>query len=130
MKIYSTSISIFLLILLFSACKKNEETTDVITPKHSATIRVTVTEFYQDNGIIKDSLVAGAVVSIYENKEDRDLNLTADFIKSTGIDGKAEFTNLEKEYYYLRVKHAITQLVIDDEVCTPDKTISLVDISF
>ncbi|MCY7410176.1 MAG: hypothetical protein LH473_07875 [Chitinophagales bacterium] len=72
----------------------------------------------------------GANVKVYQNKEDRDLNLAADFIKSTDFNGFAEFTNLEKEKYFLRVSHPVSQLVIDDSVNTPDKSISLEDIYF
>ena len=117
---------IILLTGIFSSCSKNDST-DIITHHYNATIRVTV---LQDNNSFMDSAVAGAKVDVYENKDDRDNVFQPDYSKTTGVNGMAEFTNLDTSYYYLRVTNPQTGDVIKDETSTPDGTISEVEIIF
>jgi hypothetical protein len=82
------------------------------------------------NGSYTDTLLPGAKVDVFESKEDRDLALPANYSKTTDSNGIAEFTNLEKSYYYFRITNPKTNAVIKDETNTPDGTISLVEIIF
>ena len=77
-----------------------------------------------------DSAVAGAKVDVYENKDDRDNVSPPNFSKTTGSNGMAEFDNLDKSYYYLRITQPQTHAVMKDETNTPDGTISQVEIIF
>jgi hypothetical protein len=122
-------VSAVFLVTLFATCSKSDPGT-IITHQYSATIRVTVSELMNSNGTYTDSLISGAKVDVFESKEDRDLALPANYSKTTGSNGMAEFTNLEKSYYYIRVTNPKTQAVIKDETSTPDGTISLVQIIF
>ena len=116
-------------LLACSSCSKSDSGT-VLTHQYNATVRVTVSEYIDVNGNLVDSLVAGAEVDLYETKEDRDLALPPDYSKTTGFDGMAEFLNLDKDYYYLRIINPHTQAVMKDETNTPDGTISFVDVTF
>ena len=127
--VVKTLTSILLLATLFASCSKSEPPA-VITHQYSATIRVTVSQLTNNNGTYTDSLLPGAKVDVFESKDDRDLGLPASYSKSTGFNGIAEFTNLEKSYYYIRVINPQTQDVLKDETSTPDGTISLVQIIF
>lgn len=122
-------VATFLFTVLFISCSKNDANNNV-THTYNATIRVTTKELVFNNGSYSDSLLAGAKVDVYANKDDRDNVLSPDYSKITGADGLAEFDNLDKDYYYLRVTNTHTQKVMKDETSTPDKTISLVEILF
>ena len=117
----SLVLHLILLAGIFSSCSKNDSD-DIITHQYKATIRVTVSQV--------DSVLAGAKVDVYENKEDRDNVVQPDYSRTTGLNGIAEFDNLDKSYYYLRVTNPKNQAVIKDETHTPDGTISFVDIIF
>ena len=114
---------------IFSSCSKNEALTSV-THVYNATLRVTVKQLVFNNGNFSDSVLAGAKVEVYANKDDRENVLPPDYSKTTGSTGMVEFDNLDKSYYYLRVIKIHTQTVMKDETSTPDKTISLVEIIF
>ena len=114
---------------LFSSCSKNDEIT-TITHQYTASIRVTVRELIFNNGTYSDTVLAGAKVDLYANKDDRDNVLPPDYSKITGSNGIVEFGNLDKTYYYLRVTNTHTQKIMKDETSTPDGTISLVEIIF
>lgn len=101
-----------------------------MTHQYNATIRVTAKELVFNNGTYSDSLLAGAKVDVYANKDDRENVLPPDYSKITGVNGLVEFDNLDKTYYYLRVTNTHTQKVMKDETSTPDGTISLVEIIF
>ena len=98
-----------LTVAIFSSCSKNDST-EVLTHHYNATLRVTVSD--------ADSILAGAKVDVYVNKDDRDNVVTPDFTKSTNVDGIAEFDNLDTNYYYLRVTNPKTQAVKKDETKT------------
>lgn len=115
--------------VIFSSCSKNDGNT-VITHQYNAAIQVTVSQIFFDNGSYTDSVVAGAKVDVYANKEDRENVLSPDYSKTTGSNGKVEFDNLDKTYYYLRVTNPHTQKVIKDETKTPDGTTALMQIIF
>ncbi|HYV92468.1 MAG TPA: hypothetical protein VE978_11810 [Chitinophagales bacterium] len=112
---------IILLTGIISGCSKNDSG-EIITHQYKATIHVTVSQ--------ADSVLSGAKVDVYENKDDRDNVLQPDYSKTTDLTGVAEFGNLDTSYYYLRVTNPKTQAVIKDETNTPDGTISFVEIIF
>ena len=114
---------------IVSSCSKNDAV-NIVTHQYNATIRVTVSEIIFNNGTYSDSVLAGAKVDLYANKDDRENVLPPDYSRITGSDGKAEFDNLDKTYYYLRVTNTHNQKIIKDETSTPDGTISLVQIIF
>ena len=121
--------TIILFSAIFSSCSKNDPVT-TITHQYSATIRVTVSQLIFNNGTYSDSVLSGAKVDLYANKDDRENVLPPDYSRTTGSNGIAEFDNLDKTYYYLRVTNSHTQKIIKDETSTPDGTISLVEIIF
>lgn len=121
--------AVILLAAIFSSCSKNDPVINS-THQYNATIRVTVSELVFNNGSYADSVIAGAKVDLYANKDDRENVLTPDYSKTTGSNGMVQFDNLDKTYYYLRVTNPHNQKVLKDETSTPDGTISLVEIIF
>ncbi len=82
-------------------------------------IEVSIRHFYENNGSIEDSALAGVEVILYETEDLRSFDLERQKIGQTDSTGKVLFHFLSLEYYFVRAWHPVFDF-LDDEVSTPD----------
>ena len=106
------------------SCKKSEQ--EIITHQHSATIKVTVYKLLSNGNQV---FIKGALVQLYKSKDDRDAGLNEEKEGLTDSTGMVSFFTLTEEYYYIKSSHPSYGTEFE-EVNTPDKTVSFVDIIY
>ena len=120
-----------LCFLCLIACKKEKpetsETSKSIPPNRH--LKVTVRHIYNLNGQLNDSLLPSASVKLYLDTFSRKNDFDLVTLKSTDSLGDAKFLHLKENYYYLRVIHNSLG-ILDDEVSTPDKSTSFLEVRF
>jgi hypothetical protein len=115
-----------LVAAVLAGCGGND-TVEVVTHVHNATIKVRVFQLVNaGGGSTNEVAVAGATVELYKTESDRDLSINEVLEKASDTDGNVTFVNCTEAHYYLRCSHTNYGELLDD-VSTPDGTVSFVE---
>ncbi len=120
----------FIISFLFISCNKTELLDDSFhaTDNFNRSIKFTVKHVYNFTPIM-DSVVAGAVIDIYDNLEDLQLDYYPDATRITDSLGECEISGLDQDKFYIRATHPSFANIVDS-VSTPENTTSFVEIIF
>ena len=121
-------ISFLLISVFFIACK-NDSQVDIVKPVHSATLQVTVlyTDTTGGGSVVKP--LSGVTIYLYLSASDRANSQNVKYTKVVTDSGKATFTQLPDDYYYILASHP-TRGSHESETATPNNSTSYEEIDY
>lgn len=126
---YINVIFILVFLSVSFACEKTRPTTGQDNPTINTTVKVLVKHVYQFQPDVKDSVVAGAEVSIFISALDRAQMINEEAKRTTDTSGYAIFEYRKHHYYYVLAKHP-TLGTVEEEVSTPAGTVSFLEMLY